>query len=343
MVNMKENLKEVPLVSIVILCLNDLIYLKHLIPQLLEKTNYPNIEIIIIDNGSSDQLGLWINNNFKELKFLRYFHLPKNLGYAKGMNIGIKKAQGKYIVLCNSDILFPINWLKYMVIVAESDSNILLIGILHVQHNRRNQNLSINPKIYFHESYAVNFGCILYRKNFSEEDKIGLFDRYFHSYYEDLDLIYRIHLQGYRIIKILSSFVYHGRYLNSISKNKFESEFSSKMRARIFTRSRLYFTLKWESFILIIKEILLIKLTLIKTIFLSKDYLKLFGVLLGFFDILKDFPFIFSVRKEIKKKYPNFKSGMKRIKKMKKKTQTDLILKKEQYKRIIPLEKSIDL
>ena len=87
----------------------------------------------------------------------------------------------------------------------------------------------------------------------------------------------------------------------------------------------------------------MIKLTLIKTIFLSKDFLKVFGVLLAFFDILKDFPFIFSVRKEMRKKYPNFKSGMKRIKKMKKKIQTKLYRSKEQYKRIIPLEKLKDL
>jgi len=343
MVNTKENLKNEPLVSIIILCLNDLIYLKHLIPQLLEKTNYSNIEIIIIDNGSSDQLELWINNNFKKIKFLRYFHLPKNMGYAKGMNIGMRKAQGKYIILCNSDNLFPKNWLNYMVKVAESDSDIALIGIPYISHKWRKQNLSINPKIYFHETYAVAFGCILYRKKFSEEDNIGLFDRYIHSYYEDLDLIYRIHLQGYRIIKVLSSFVYHGRYLNSISKNKFESEFSSTIRNRIFTRSRLYFALKWESFIQIIEEILIIKLSLIKTIFLSKDFLKFFGVLLAFFDILKDFPFILSVRKNMRKKYPNFKPGMKRIKKMKKEIYTESYLTKEQYKRIIPLEKFNDL
>jgi GT2 family glycosyltransferase len=92
--------KNDPLVSVVILNYNGLKYLKRTIPGIL-KLSYNNLEILIVDNGSTDG----------SLNFIRKFRRiiliknKENLGYSKGKNIGVQKAKGKYVFLLDEDIL----------------------------------------------------------------------------------------------------------------------------------------------------------------------------------------------------------------------------------------------
>lgn len=89
-----------PKISVVILNYNGLKYLKRTLLSVL-KLDYPNYEVVIVDNGSNDQSIDFINQ-FKNVKLIQN---SQNLGYSKGKNIGVKNANGEYIFLLDNDIL----------------------------------------------------------------------------------------------------------------------------------------------------------------------------------------------------------------------------------------------
>ena len=64
--------------------------------------NYKNIEIIIIDNDSTDSSVKIIEDNFKEKVVL---FKNKNTGYAGGANKGIELSNGEYVIIANPDIV----------------------------------------------------------------------------------------------------------------------------------------------------------------------------------------------------------------------------------------------
>src|SRR3989344_1917843 len=92
--------KKYPLISVVMLNYNGLKYLKKTIPPIL-KLDYPNYEFIIVDNGSTDGSIEFIKK-FKKIKLIEN---KENLGYGKGKNIGVKEANGEYILLLDNDII----------------------------------------------------------------------------------------------------------------------------------------------------------------------------------------------------------------------------------------------
>src|SRR3989344_413990 len=89
-----------PLISIVILNFNGLKHLTRTIPTI-TKLKHHSYEIIVVDNASIDG----------SLEFLKTFNSIRivqnktNLGYARGKNIGAKKAMGDYILFLDNDIL----------------------------------------------------------------------------------------------------------------------------------------------------------------------------------------------------------------------------------------------
>src|SRR4030042_4827442 len=77
----------------------------------IEKLNYPKskLETIIVDNHSTDES---ITKIKKQYLWVKIIELKKNLGFAGGINKGIKKANGTYLFITNDDILFEKNSLK---------------------------------------------------------------------------------------------------------------------------------------------------------------------------------------------------------------------------------------
>jgi GT2 family glycosyltransferase len=90
-------------VSIIIVNWNAKQYLLNCIRSIKETTSDISFEIIVVDNASTDGSVSALNVEFPEVKLIQNH---KNLGFAKGNNIGIRKAAGRYICLVNSDVLF---------------------------------------------------------------------------------------------------------------------------------------------------------------------------------------------------------------------------------------------
>ncbi|NCW13204.1 MAG: glycosyltransferase family 2 protein [Chitinophagia bacterium] len=109
-----------PSVSIVILNFNGAKYLQEFLPSVLA-TNYENFEIVVADNGSSDDSILVLNQQFPSVKIITS---ATNEGFAGGYNWALKQICSNYYVLLNSDVSVDPNWLIPMVDLLESNLSI---------------------------------------------------------------------------------------------------------------------------------------------------------------------------------------------------------------------------
>lgn len=91
-----------PSVSIIILNYNGKDYIEQCISSVL-KTNYPNFEVILVDNASTDNSIELIEESFKNDLRLKIFRNSANLGFATGNNIGFENATGSYVAFLNND------------------------------------------------------------------------------------------------------------------------------------------------------------------------------------------------------------------------------------------------
>ena len=107
-----------PSISIITVNYNGLRFLKNLFNSILN-LNYPEdkIQVIMVDNGSTDGSVEFARSNFPEVEVLV---LNKNSGYAGGNNEGFKHARGQYVALINNDCSVDANWLKAMVNIMNS-------------------------------------------------------------------------------------------------------------------------------------------------------------------------------------------------------------------------------
>jgi GT2 family glycosyltransferase len=67
------------------------------------KSEYQNLEIILVDNGSTDGSIEYVFKKFGQDHRIKVIINDRNYGYAKGNNIALKYVQGKYVVFLNID------------------------------------------------------------------------------------------------------------------------------------------------------------------------------------------------------------------------------------------------
>ena len=111
-----NSLTEKPLVSIIIPSRNKLELLRDCIESILSTTNYPHIEILIIDNGSDDVSCLAYLNEIKNNPIISVIKDPREFNYSALMNCAAKQAKGELLLLLNNDIvILHQDWLEEMV------------------------------------------------------------------------------------------------------------------------------------------------------------------------------------------------------------------------------------
>ena len=84
----------------------------------LSDTSYPNYEIIVVDNNSSDGSLEFLSKNCLEIQVMS---LNKNYGFATPNNMAAKIAKGKYLVFLNNDTTVTTSWLSELVNALEND------------------------------------------------------------------------------------------------------------------------------------------------------------------------------------------------------------------------------
>lgn len=93
--------------------------------QALEKQTLENLELIFIDDGSTDE-SLNILNNLKNKQEYVSVYSCENQGPSHARNLGIQKAKGKYIMFCDSDDVVDENWCKLLYMEAEKNNKLVL-------------------------------------------------------------------------------------------------------------------------------------------------------------------------------------------------------------------------
>jgi len=220
--NPNESDKINPQISVVILNYNAGDLLIDCISSI-QKSNYKNLEIILVDNISKDNSHKKCKEQFPEIKLIEN---TENLGYCEGNNVGIRMAEGEYIVILNPDTVVHPDWISKLLsafiengdgiyqpkFLATTDHSMLLstgnmIQIFGFGYSRSKGDAD---KGEFEKFEKINFAsgtCIFTSKKII--DKIGLFDSFLFAFHDDFELCWRGALMGINSFYVPSSIVYH--------------------------------------------------------------------------------------------------------------------------------------
>ncbi|MBI5465406.1 glycosyltransferase family 2 protein [Candidatus Gottesmanbacteria bacterium] len=113
--------------SIIIPSYNTQALLRQCLKSLMSnvKSQMLNVEIIVIDNGSTDGSAQMIEKEFPGVKLIKN---PKNFGFAKAVNQGLEKASGRYLLLLNSDTVIQDGAIDKMVAFLENHLEVGVVG-----------------------------------------------------------------------------------------------------------------------------------------------------------------------------------------------------------------------
>ena len=241
-----------PKVSIIVVSFNNLEYLRLCIESIFEYSNYPNFEVIVVDNGSVDGSAEYLNGKREEGKIEAILN-PQNLGFAKANNQGIEISSGEYIILLNDDTVVTQDWIskfiKYLSLpgigmvgpVTNEIGNEAKIKIAYssLEEMRRwamEYTLAHKGK-YFEAKMLALFSIALRKSLF---DEIGLLDERFEiGMFEDDDFSLRVKKAGYKTICAEDVFVHH---FGKASFKKLRDE----EYLRVFNKNKELFEKKWN-------------------------------------------------------------------------------------------------
>jgi len=102
---------QMPRVSVIILTFNNLDLTRACLRSVLERSDYPNLEVIVVDNASSDDTPAYLEELAVRQPDVRVVLNRENLGFAAGNNIGLSIATGEYLVVLNNDTVVTRGWI----------------------------------------------------------------------------------------------------------------------------------------------------------------------------------------------------------------------------------------
>ncbi len=114
--------------SIVIPVLNALDYARDCVHSIYAAGADIDFEVIVIDNGSRPDVLSWLQSESRLHPNFWYVSLAENLGFSKGINLGIEFARGQYIVLHNSDTVVTKGWLDKLVSALDNDPELGVVS-----------------------------------------------------------------------------------------------------------------------------------------------------------------------------------------------------------------------
>lgn len=237
--------KTFPAVDVIVLLFKNARFMPALFSGF-ASSDYPRekVTLHLVDNGPGDGSLAEARNQIEKYRDNLpqiVIHEPgKNTGFTGGNNLVMRellKCPGDYIYLLNGDAAFEPSALKEAVSVAEADSSVGSVqSLLVLQQNPDEINSEGNALHYLGFGYCVGYhkprssaptsvkdiaypsGAGVLLRN-SVLEKVGLFDETLMAYHEDLDLGWRIRLNGYRNVLAPQSVVRHYyEFSRSISK-----------------------------------------------------------------------------------------------------------------------------
>jgi GT2 family glycosyltransferase len=253
-----------PLVSLIIPTKNGKALVKACIESILEKTTYPNYEILLIDNGSDEQESIEYFKYLDTLEKVTVLKYPAPFNYSAINNFGVKHANGSILGLVNNDIeVISPDWLTYMVGHAERES-IGCVGAKLLYSDTRIQHAGVVlgygggaghahknfPR--FHSGYlnrinatsnysAVTAACLLVKKSLFDEVG-GLNERDLSVAFNDVDFCLKVKELGVQNVYCAEAELFHHE---SVSRGL---DISPEKAAR-FNKELGYLRSTWASYI----------------------------------------------------------------------------------------------
>jgi len=228
-------LNKTPLISIIILNFNAGKLLLNCIESL-TKLTYKNIELIIVDNVSTDNSQNQCKEKFPQVKLIQN---RKNSGYCGGNNVGIKNANGEFIIILNPDTIVESNLIDELFkaynihgeglyqpkilsledkTILQSTGNMIHIfgfGFARDKGNQENNEIKEITKI----GYAAGTCLFALKETFL---KLKLFDEFLFLYHDDLDIGWRASQKEINSYIVPQTTIYHAEsYSLKWSKKKF--------------------------------------------------------------------------------------------------------------------------
>ncbi len=232
-----------PKVSVLILNWNRKLETCSCIDSIFGQT-YKNVEIVIVDNGSTDGSQNYIKNKYGDC--LKYIVLDKNYGCPAGRNIGLNYCEGEFVFFCDNDGMLHHMAIENSVKVILSSHKIAIVTGVVTEFNCLNE-IDLNFPVEDNSSfYSFNFlgGVCLLNLN-AIENNVIFPESYVYGGEEEY-LSYRLIDRGYTIIKSCNVILFHrksllGRDANLEFFNKWTNRFLNAYQLFPFEFLFLYF------------------------------------------------------------------------------------------------------
>ncbi len=218
-----------PTVAIVILNYNGQHFLEMFLPSVVQYTK--NQPIYVADSASSDNSVAWLKTHYPNIHLIE---LSANYGYAGGYNRALAQIETDYYLLINSDVEVTANWLEPMVALLEQNPNIAACQPKLLSYYQRDEfeyagaaggyldwlgySFCRGRMFYVCEKDTGQYNsqqqvfwatgaCFLIRSALFRD--MGGFDEDFFAHQEEIDLCWRLQLNGYQIYYAANSTVFH--------------------------------------------------------------------------------------------------------------------------------------
>ncbi|SNS23592.1 Glycosyltransferase, GT2 family [Noviherbaspirillum humi] len=248
-----EGKKDEPLVSIIVVTYNNLALTQACLASIDAYSDYPNLEIIVVDNASSDGSPAYLSDWVKGASNRKLILNADNLGFAAGNNVGLAAASGEYLVLLNNDTYVTPGWVRTMMRHLQLNPEIGLIGPvtnnigneakIEIAYDDMQQMLrksAAHTRRHIGKTFRLHtaaFFCVMMPRVVYQQ--VGPLDEAFgRGFFEDDDYCRRVEQLGKEIACAEDVFIHHHL---SASFNKLKS----KERQALFDQNRVLYEAKW--------------------------------------------------------------------------------------------------
>jgi polysaccharide pyruvyl transferase CsaB len=244
-----------PKASIIIVTYNNLLLNKICLESVYANTDYPNYEVIVVDNNSVDGTPAFLREFKQKQPDIKLILNETNYGFAKANNQGLAAAEGEYLVLLNNDTVVPPGWLTRLVKHLQ-DHTIGLVGpatnfagnearIPVLYNSWEEMEVFANEQTWQNDNqiadiHVLAMFCIAFRK--CTFDEIGELDEEFGiGMFEDDDYAQRVRKNGYRTICALDAFVHH------VGQASFKKLIRAGSYDPLFEKNKARYEAKWQT------------------------------------------------------------------------------------------------
>ncbi len=221
-------------VAVIILNWNGAALLRRYLPTVIEGTDAAIADVIVADNGSTDESLQVLEQEFPEVQVLKF---DQNHGFAQGYNLAIGQTMYPYTVLLNSDVRTPRGWLNPLLDYMERhpDVGAVMPKLLHDREDGKEMFEYAGAAGGYIDCHGYPYcrgrifeyveddhgqyddgvrsvfwatgACLMVRSQLYQD--VGGLDKDFFAHMEEIDLCWRIRLAGHDLMMVPSSHVYH--------------------------------------------------------------------------------------------------------------------------------------